>query len=127
MNLVFHPSLFLALGGAGVALIVGLIVGYYRPGKGEAVAVGGEGMMITLFAGVLSHLFVAGLILLGGQRAGANLLIGWALFIVPGLVDSFAAIGHAQPLTNSDSLLWIGTAVGTLTGAFNALYLIYPW
>ncbi len=134
MDRIFElgPFLFLliAVVGAGIAAAM---VGKADPGSAGVppttrLGVIAETIFLTLFGGFVARIFIGLLLEAFGEGGGARLLIGWAFFLIPGIVDTGARIFFdAQPLTSASAVLWYGTVVGAFTGFMAGLHQIYDW
>lgn len=99
-------------------------------GKEEkSVILGGvEAATLALLGGFAARTFISLLMGAANDSPDAGLTIGWAFFLVPGLVDSLARIGGSQPiLTTVDNLLIFASSVGAFTGMMAGIYQTYDW
>ena len=138
MDRIFELPAFLGL--FGLAIIAG-IVGAIRGGRAAATpsatadpsdrpsAMGGaaESFFLTLFGGFVARIVIAGLLDLGNESEGVRLAVGWAFFVIPGIIDTIPSFFGAQPMTNVSVLLWLATGVGAVTGMLAGIYRIYNW
>lgn len=134
--MIFELIPMLLLFAAAVAAgIVGAVVGGKRAATApagtadppSAVGTAAEMAFLTLFGGFAARAFVGTLIEAADGADGVRLLLGWAFALIPGIVDTIAAFGGAQPLTNASVLLAIVTAVGAFTGWMAGYHRIYNW
>lgn len=116
------PGLLVVLVIAVVAFLLPVIVGAVRGESG--VLRGIEGLVLAVLGGLISRGFVSLLMGTANDSAGAGLVLGWGLFLVPGLIDTFA--GHPV-LTTPENLMMIGGAVGAFTGMMAGICRIYNW
>ncbi|MPZ68922.1 MAG: hypothetical protein GEU71_05275 [Actinobacteria bacterium] len=87
-----------------------------------------ETVALTILGGLFARILIGVLLDAAGDAKGARLAIGWAFFLVPGIVDAIASIfSDSRPLTDGSVLLWFATVVGAFTGLMAGLHRIYDW
>jgi hypothetical protein len=128
MAQLFDPAaLLVLLGLAALAFVGGLILGVIRNDGRAALKRGAEAAALAAVGGMFARLFIGLILALGGESHGAGIAIGYAFFLYPGLVDTFAAPFGAQLLTTPDALLNLALGVGALAGALDGAWRIHRW
>jgi len=93
-----------------------------------AVRRGLEALALALLGGLIARAFISLLLGWANDSAGAGLAVGWAFFLVPGVVDTIPYLTQSHPvLTTPESLLIFATVVGAMSGAMGGLWRIYDW
>jgi hypothetical protein len=111
-----------------VAAVVAFIIGLGTSGaRNDPDRLGGaiEAAVLTLLGGFLARALISALLAAGNDSPGTGLALGWAFFLVPGIVDTIAGLFGTHPLTSPGTLLAIAAGVGAFTGMMSGLYRIY--
>jgi hypothetical protein len=116
------------VGLAVLGLVLAGVIGAVRGENGRQIAARFEGALLAVLGGLLARAFIVVLLQTAHDKPNAQLAIGWAFLLWPGVVDTVARLfGQGAILTTPDALLWIATAVGGLTGMMNGLWRIHDW
>ena len=129
-GLVFTWAALIVLFTAGVvAFGLGAGVGAMSLGDNQAGASlrGFEAALLAVIGGLVARLFIALLLVGGGDSPLAHIAVGWGFFIVPGAVDTIAWLATGKVATSADFLVWMGTVVGAFTGFMNGFWRIHDW
>jgi hypothetical protein len=127
LRVVEPAAMLVALAIAVLGFIIGLVLGLAR-GEGSRAAYRGlEAAGLALLGGIVARLFINIPLLLGGDSPGASLVVGWAFFLWPGVVDTIAAPFGARLLSTPDRLLWIALFVGSFAGMMDGMRRIHRW
>jgi hypothetical protein len=123
-----HLGVALFIGAFAIAgAVIGLIIGLTQSAGSRSWLRALEAGLLALIGGLLARTFIYILLAALPQSPGTGLLIGWAFFLWPGVVDTFAAMAGEQVLTTPNRLLWIATGVGCLAGMMDGIWRIHRW
>jgi hypothetical protein len=126
MASVFAGSALVVVGVfAAVGAISGGILGAVIGSRAPRRAI--EGALLAFIGGLVARLFIYLMLSAGNHSPGANLMIGWAFLLWPGAIDTVARLFGGPVFTTPDTMMWIATAVGALTGLMSGIRLIYNW
>jgi hypothetical protein len=127
---VFAVQTLVFLLAAGlVAFGVGLSVGQVtlHDTTGAALWRATEAAILAVVGGLLARTLIALLLSTAKNPTGAQIIVGWGFFVVPGLVDSVARIFTGDVVTTPGFLLWLAMIIGAFTGMMNGLWQIHDW
>ena len=117
---IFDPLALLVIVGSG---LLGAVVGTIVAGiRGVPATLAIEVGLLTLLGAFLARTFISVLLDLGGNTAGAGLLVGWGFFLWPGAIDTVAGLFGRQFLTTPDILLWLAVGVGGFCGLLDGVH-----
>jgi hypothetical protein len=129
-GLVFtYPAMMFLFVAGIVAFGLGAGVGALSLGDNQAGASlrGLEAALLTVIGGLMARLFVALLLVWGGDSPVAHIAVGWGFFLIPGAVDTIAWLATGKVATSVDFLVWLATGVGAFTGFMNGFWRIHDW
>src|SRR6266496_2184568 len=130
VGLVFtYPALMVLFVAGVVAFGLGAGVGALSLGDNQAGASlrGLEAASLAVIGGLVARLFVALLLVSGGDSPLAHIAVGWGFFLIPGAVDTMAWLATGKVATSVDFLVWLATGVGAFTGFMNGFWKIHDW
>jgi hypothetical protein len=125
---IFEPwALVALLAAGGIGFGVGSLMGHLSGGPTrDAVFRGFEGAVLAVAGGLLARAFVSILLGLGGDSPAVRLVVGWALFLIPGAIDTIPTL-LGDPLFGTGFYLWLATGVGAFSGLMDGIWRIYRW
>lgn len=98
------------------------------PTWSTAIWRGVEAVILALLGGLIARAFISLLLGWANDSAGAGLAVGWAFFLLPGIIDTIPYLTHGHPvLTAPEILMMFATVVGGMCGAMSGLWRIYSW
>jgi hypothetical protein len=113
---------------AGAAFLIGLFGAILRgDSAGDIILSALEAAILAFAGGLLARSFISLLLWTGRDSPNVSLLIGWAFFLWPGLVDTVARFFGKQYLTRPSILLWIAASVGAFTGMMDGMWQTHNW
>ena len=115
----------IVVGIALIAFLLPTIVGAMRGVSG--IRRGIEGAVLALIGGLLSRAFISAVLAGGNDSPGACLVVGWAFFLAPGVIDAVLRVVGQSFVLSPDTLLMLGGTVGGFTGMMGGIYQIYDW
>jgi hypothetical protein len=86
-----------------------------------------ESAVLTIVGGLLARGVVSVLLTAADDPDKAAKAIGWAFFLVPGMVDAVAGLAGERLLTTPGALMWIATTVGAFAGLMDGVWKIHDW
>jgi len=122
-------TLIFLVAAAVVAFLLGLIAGLLALGDkgGDAALRGLEAAILAVLGGLFARMFIAALLTKAANLTGAQVAIGWAFFLFPGVVDTIAKIGVHHVVTTPEFLVRFAMIIGAFSGMMNGLWQIHNW
>jgi len=126
--ITFATILAMCIGGA-FAMLGGFIHGILRGNLYRFIRLVAilESIVLAVIGGATACLFVFLLLLLAGPGSGGKIIVGWAFFLWPGLIDSVLHLAGYAPIFGRRELLCLAVLVGAFHGATNGLASVNSW
>jgi hypothetical protein len=119
---LFDPIAILII--VGIAVVGGIVGAIVASKAGESWTIAIEVALLAGLGALIARSLISLLLSLGGDTAGAGLIVGWGFFLWPGVIDTLLAPFGVQLLTSPPVLLWIALGVGGLCGLMDGVHRI---